>query len=305
MKLLLEPTPLATWLLLVKSLRQSQLREFLSRLLVERKLAFQARNAFLDRANLRRVEIVESSVARRDGMHDADVDSNIERLHVGDLDFELNREDHEPVAAVLPDVNLLHDTGNEHPVRTLELDGTRSAVSNPADLRELDSPVGIVDVLRSKLRNPKAVTDVFRLELRPPFVCRIAIGTEAVADGAIEIAQGLLERLGHRLLKKGGLGLFFPEHQLVGELLVGEKLFTFRLALVLDPQRLVEDKPAATGVSVQGRTSGLVNVEFVLKGAGDLHMNIMAHFLQECVLYNQMPIWALYPPHEWRGFTAR
>ena len=206
---LLEPTPLATRLLLVKTLRQSQLREFLSRLLVERKLAFQARNAFLDRANLRRVEIVESSVARRDGMHDADVDSNIERLHVGDLDFELNREDHEPVAAVLPDVNLLHDTGNEHPVRTLERDGTRSAVSNPTDLWELDSPVGIVDVFRSKLRNPKAVTDVFRLELRPPFVCRIAIGTEAVADGAIEIAQGLLERLGHRLSKKGGLGLFF------------------------------------------------------------------------------------------------
>ena len=91
----------------------------------------------------------------------------------------------------------------------------------------------------------------------------------------------------------------------MGELLVGEKLFTFRLALVLDPQRLVEDKPAATGVSAQGRTSGLVNIEFVLKGAGDLHMNIMAHFLQECVLYDQMPIWALYPPNEWRGFTAR
>ena len=91
----------------------------------------------------------------------------------------------------------------------------------------------------------------------------------------------------------------------MSELLVSEKLFTFGLALVLDPQRLVEDKPAATGVSAQGRTSGLVNIEFVLKGAGDLHMNIMAHFLQECVLYNQMPIWALYPPHEWRGFTAR
>ena len=91
----------------------------------------------------------------------------------------------------------------------------------------------------------------------------------------------------------------------MSELLVSEKLFTFGLALVLDLQRLVEDKPAATGVSTQGRTSGLVNVEFVLKGAGDLHTNIMAHFLQECVLYNQMPIWALYPPHEWRGFTAR
>ena len=87
----------------------------------------------------------------------------------------------------------------------------------------------------------------------------------------------------------------------MSELLVSEKLFTFGLALVLDLQRLVEDKPAATGVSTQGRTSGLVNVEFVLKGAGDLQ----AHFLQECVLYNQMPIWALYPPHEWRGFTAR
>ena len=259
----------------------------------------------LDRANLLRVEIVESSVARRDGMHDADVDSNIERLHVGDLDFELNREDHEPAAAVLLDVNLFHDTGNERPVRTLKRDGTRSTVSNPADLRELDSPVGIVDVFWSKLRNPKAVSDIFRLELRPSFVCRIALGTEAVADGAIEIEQGLLERLGHGLAKEGGLGLIFPEHQLVGELLVGEKLFTFRLALVLDPQRLVEDKPAATGVSAQGRTSGLVNVEFVLKGAGDLHMNIMAHFLQECVLYDQMPIWALYPPHEWRGFTAR
>ena len=109
----------------------------------------------------------------------------------------------------------------------------------------------------------------------------------------------------HGLSKEGGLGLFFPEHQLVGELLVGEKLFTFRLALVLDLQRLVEDKPAATGVSTQGRTSGLVNIEFVLKGAGDLHTNIMAHFLQECVFFNQMPIGALYPPHEWRGFTAR
>ena len=65
----------------------------------------------------------------------------------------------------------------------------------------------------------------------------------------------------------------------MSELLVSEKLFTFGLALVLDLQRLVEDKPAATGVSTQGRTSGLVNVEFVLKGAGDLHTNIMAHFL--------------------------
>ena len=135
----------------------------------------------------------------------------------GGLDFELNREDHEPVAAVLLDVNLLHDTRNERPVRTFESDGTRSAVSNPADLRELDSSVGIVDVFRSKLRKPKAVTDVFRLELRPPFVCWIALGTEAVADGAIEIAQGLLERLRHDLSKEGDLGLFFfPEHQLVG-----------------------------------------------------------------------------------------
>ena len=165
----------------------------------------------------------------------------------------------------------------------------------------LTPPVGIVDVFRSKLRNPKAVTDVFRLELRPSFVCRIALGTEAVADGAIEIEQGLLPWP----LEGRRSRVVFPEHQLVGELLVGEKLFTFRLALVLDPQRLVEDKPAATGVSAQGRTSGLVNIEFVLKGAGDLHMNIMAHFLQECVLYDQMPIWALYPPHEWRGFTAR
>ena len=73
----------------------------------------------------------------------------------------------------------------------------------------------------------------------------------------------------------------------MSELLVSEKLFTFGLALVLDLQRLVEDKPAATGVSTQGRTSGLVNVEFVLKGAGDLHTNIMAHFLQECVFFNQ------------------
>ena len=158
-------------------------------------------------------------------MHD--VDSDIERLHVGSLDFELDREDHEPVAAVLLDVNLFHDTGNERPVRTLERDGTRSAVSNPADFRKLDSPVGIVDVFRCKLRNPKAVTNAFRLELRPPFVCRIALGTQAVADGAIEIAQGLLERLGHRLSKKSGLGLFFPEHQPLGELLVGEKLLTF------------------------------------------------------------------------------
>ena len=105
--------------------------------------------------------------------------------------------------------------------------------------------------------------------------------------------------------RKAVSGCFFPEHQLVSELLVSEKLFTFGLALVLDLQRLVEDKPAATGVSTQGRTSGLVNVEFVLKGAGDLHTNIMAHFLQECVFFNQMPIGALYPPHEWRGFTAR
>ena len=106
-------------------------------------------------------------------------------------------------------MNLFHDTGNERPVCTLKRDGTRSTVSNPADLRELDSPVGIVDVFWSKLRNPQAVSDIFRLELRPSFVCRIALGTEAVADGAIEIEQGLLERLGHGLSKEGGLGLFF------------------------------------------------------------------------------------------------
>ena len=101
----------------------------------------------------------------------------------------------------------------------------------------------------------------------------------------------------------GGVCLF-PEHHPLGELLVGEKLLTFWLALVLDPQRLVEDKPAATSVSAQGRTSGLVSVEFVSKGAGDLHTSIMPHCLHECVLFNQTPIGALYPPHEWRGFTA-
>ena len=82
-------------------------------------------------------------------------------------------------------------------------------------------------MFRCKLRNPKAVTNAFRLELRPPFVCRIALGTEAVADGAIEIAQSLLKRLGHRFSKKVGLGLFFPEYQLMGEFLVGEKPFTY------------------------------------------------------------------------------
>ena len=92
------------------------------------------------------------------------------------------------MATVLLDVNLLHDTGNGRPVCTLEGDGTRSAVSNPADLRELDSPVGIVDVFRSKLRNPKTVTD--------------------------------------RLSKEGGLGLFFSEYKQMSELLVGEKFFT-------------------------------------------------------------------------------
>ena len=30
----------------------------------------------------------------------------------------------------------------------------------------------------------------------------------------------------------------------------------------------------------------------------------MPHCLHECVLFNQTPIGALYPPHEWRGFTA-
>ena len=63
----------------------------------------------------------------------------------------------------------------------------------------------------------------------------------------------------------------------MAELAVGEKLFALFLSLVLDVQRLVEDKPAATGVSAQSRTSGLVHVEFVLKGAGDLHTNIVSH----------------------------
>ena len=53
--------------------------------------------------------------------------------------------------------------------------------------------------------------------------------------------------------------------------------FPLFLSLVLDVQRLVEDKPAATGVSAQGRTSGRVHVECILKGAGDLHTNIVSH----------------------------
>ena len=31
----------------------------------------------------------------------------------------------------------------------------------------------------------------------------------------------------------------------------------------------------------------------------------MAHCLHECMFFNPIPSGALYPPNEWRGFTAR
>lgn len=238
---------------------------------IEREPSLQHGDAVLNLLEFTRVEVEEPAVAQRHGVNHADVDADFRQLHLRRLDLELGREDDEPMSAVFVHVNLPDGALREGAVGIAKGDGTRLAVADPADLRELHPTVGVVDVRRLELRNPKTVAYVLSLEPGPFLSGRIVLGTEAVPDRPVEIAKCLLKGLGHRFLEERSLRRLLPLNQFRGQFAVGEELFSGFPSFVLQRQGLVEHETPTPRVSAQGRSQGFVDVEFKLEAAEEFH----------------------------------
>ncbi len=271
---LLETSSLASRLVFVEGLGKPLLGELLSSGKIERELSLQHGDALFELLEPVGVEIKEASVAQSHGVNHADVDADLRRLHLRRLDLELGREDDKPVPAVFVDVDLPNSALCQGTVRIPKGNGARLAIANPADLRKLDSAVGVVNIRSLELRDTKAITRVPGLELRPLLAGGIVLWTKAVLDCSVEIAQRLLKGLGHRLLEKRGLFRLLPHDQFCGQLVVGEELLSGLPAFVLQRQRLVEHEAPTPRVPAQSRTQGLVDVEFKLEAAKDFHGSV-------------------------------
>lgn len=85
-----------------------------------------------------------------------------------------------------------------------------------------------------------------RLELREARLPALAHASEEVLIGAVEVADGLLERHGVRLREPGGLGVAFPYREHSGELRPRDRLASLRISGLLDVEGAVIHKTAAT-----------------------------------------------------------
>ena len=94
-------------------------------------------------------------------MNHAQINADIKFLWIRHLNVELRREDHEPMAAIFLDMNLLDRAGLHGAVGALERKRAAFAVAHPTDLGQLHAAVDIIDMFRFELRNTKAVSDVF------------------------------------------------------------------------------------------------------------------------------------------------
>lgn len=85
-----------------------------------------------------------------------------------------------------------------------------------------------------------------RLELGEARLTALANASEEVLVGAVEVADGLLERHGVRLREPGGLGVAFPRRQHSGELRPRDRLAGLAVGGLLDVEGAVVHEPAAT-----------------------------------------------------------
>ena len=169
-----------------------------------------ASNLFFELFDLARIEIEKLTVARSHRMNHAQINADIKFLWIRHLNVKFRREDHEPMTAILLDVNLPDRAGLHGTVGAFECKRTAFAVAHPTDLGQLHAAVSIIDMFRLELRNAKAVSDIFGFEFRPFFTSRIALRTQTVSNGPIEVLERLLQRLGHRLSEKNSLFLVLP-----------------------------------------------------------------------------------------------
>ena len=85
-----------------------------------------------------------------------------------------------------------------------------------------------------------------RLELGEARLPALAHASEEVLVGAVEVADGLLERHGVRLREPGGLGVAFPYREHSGELRPRDRLASLRISGLLDVEGAVVHETAAT-----------------------------------------------------------
>lgn len=106
-----------------------------------------------------------------------------------------------------------------------------------------------------------------RLELREARLLALAHASEEVLIGAVEVADGLLERHGVRLREPGGLGVAFPYREHSGELRPRDRLASLRISGLLDVEGAVIHKTAATERPRDLLALARVRVDSVFKSA--------------------------------------
>ena len=85
-----------------------------------------------------------------------------------------------------------------------------------------------------------------RLELWEARLTALAHASEEVLVGAVEVADGLLERHGVRLREPGGLRVALPRREHSGELRPRDRLARLRISGLLDVESAVVHETAAT-----------------------------------------------------------
>lgn len=84
----------------------SGLGKLLARCSVQRQFALIANNLFFELLDSARIEIKKLTVAGSHRMNHAQINADIKFLWIRHLNVKFRREDHEPMTAILPDVNL-------------------------------------------------------------------------------------------------------------------------------------------------------------------------------------------------------
>jgi len=225
---------------------------------------------------------VRNRLAGREGGQATDTEVNADRQAGLNPFHGLNFNDHRYIVATGWVARDRHRTGINLHAST--------------DTQRQDSELGQCQPLRDSIEL-KGVPLIGRAVSRPSFLLEGGIGTahgKEVGEGGLQVAQGLLKRNGRHIIQKCHLWIVFQRRQFLVTTRIGQAFSTLKGHRARRQHAVVHQ--AATPKCL-GQVLSLfrrrIRSECPTAFHG-LHINALR--------YNNLD--ALYPRHEWRGFTA-
>ena len=233
LNLLLQMPSATTRLPLVEGSGLVELCELLTGLLVVAELLLKDGDSMFVLLDGFNVKLEHRTVGERHRLGNAQVNADLTRTTRSILGaIHLSHDGYVPAAAIDGDRHLLDPA----------LDRPRLSESHEARLRNADSTVGLVPIGRFDLRNTEGIAVAPGLELRKTFPLRLE-----VLDGSIQVHQALLKRLRRSFTQPCLVILHLPQNQPAGQFRVLQEWNVLLKALLLQLNRLVDDKTPTAG----------------------------------------------------------